>query len=69
MAESLPSANSPENGTESLQVPHKPKGTKTRLGVQAQEGRPTEKNVEKVKSQSGKNGEKDIRSVFTLCDS
>lgn len=57
MAESLPSANSPENGTESLQVPHKPKGTKTRLGVQAQEGRPTEKNVEKVKSQSGKNGE------------
>lgn len=57
MAESLPSANNPENGTESLQVPHKPKGTKTRLGVQAQEGRPTEKNVEKVKSQSGKNGE------------
>lgn len=39
MAESLPSANSPENGSESLQVPHKPKGTKTRLGVQAQEGR------------------------------
>ncbi|WP_375337937.1 DUF3575 domain-containing protein [Bacteroides sp. ET225] len=56
LAESLPSAGSSENGTESLQVPHKPKGTKTRLGAQAQGGRPAEKKVETTKPQTGKKG-------------
>ena len=53
-ANSSTSVGEPENGTEVWQVPHKPKGTKTRLGIQPKTERPAEKKAEKPKPKAKK---------------
>lgn len=57
-ANSSTSVGEPENETEVWQVPHKPKGTKTRLGIQPKTERPAEKKAEKPKPKAKKPVEK-----------
>ena len=52
-----------ENSTEVWQVPHKPKGTKTRLKIQPKAEQPAAKKADKQKPQAKKSDKKSVKKV------